>query len=326
MQNKADNVILFPKWKSMLEEESLKSLKEKKFEEALDKLNELLRFRVDNHEIYMGKLICLMELAQFKEAQDLCEELIQQQSENYYHYLHIYLTILFKTNQFDLLMNQIESEYIQGEIPDMFKQQFEQLYDMSNEMQMGIVQENAEDKLEELWLAIDAGNYSRQWHLVQNLWKMQVTPPTEVIDLLGEEYIHPVIKTAIFEWLQDKNGFAEVAVDKFGLKIHAVPNEVEKLGEHGLLKQLILLIEDVEQTNPSLYGILKQLLSHYLYVRYPVLPPEDDKKYIATAVHEVGETYLNIHKKHREETNEKVDYYKNEIELCETLYLSIIEA
>src|SRR5699024_12350339 len=100
MQNaKDDNIILFPKWKTALEEERLQALKEQRYEDALKKLNELTGYQITNHEIYIGKLICLIELRGYDEAERLCESLIEYQDENYYHYLHIYLTNLFQTRQ-----------------------------------------------------------------------------------------------------------------------------------------------------------------------------------------------------------------------------------
>src|SRR5699024_7352147 len=96
-------VILFPKWKTQLEEESLTAIKEKEYREALQKLNKLIRYNVLNHETLIGKLICLIELGNYEEAQHMCEELISRKSEYYYQYVHIYLTLLFQTSQYQLL-------------------------------------------------------------------------------------------------------------------------------------------------------------------------------------------------------------------------------
>jgi len=119
-------VILFPKWKTQLEEESLTAIKEKEYGEALQKLNKLIRYNVLNHETLIGKLICLIELGNYEEAQHMCEELISRKSEYYYQYVHIYLTLLYQTSQYQLLMEQIEYEHEKDEIPDPYKEQFDQ--------------------------------------------------------------------------------------------------------------------------------------------------------------------------------------------------------
>src|SRR5690625_7874970 len=106
MGKKAGNVVLFPKWKTSLEESSLQAMKEKRYETALEKLDELLSYKVNHYEIIIGKIICLMELNRYNEAQNICEDMLQHKNEDYYHYLHIYLTLLFQTKQYDLLMEQ----------------------------------------------------------------------------------------------------------------------------------------------------------------------------------------------------------------------------
>ncbi|QGS68969.1 tetratricopeptide repeat protein [Oceanobacillus sp. 143] len=131
MQTEPNNVILFPKWKKTLEEESLYALQEKRYEEALEKLNKLLSYQVDDYEILIAKLMCLMELSRYEEAQELCEELLQHKDDNYYHYLHMYLTILFQTNQYELLMEHAAAELADKQLPEIFREQFTQLYDIS---------------------------------------------------------------------------------------------------------------------------------------------------------------------------------------------------
>src|SRR5690625_307338 len=71
VQRNNEKIILFPKWREDLQAESLLALKEKRYTEALPKLNLLLAYNVNSHEIIIGKLICLMELGQYEEAQIL---------------------------------------------------------------------------------------------------------------------------------------------------------------------------------------------------------------------------------------------------------------
>ncbi|WP_176447538.1 tetratricopeptide repeat protein [Lentibacillus sp. CBA3610] len=97
------------------------ALKEKRYEEALAKLDQLLGYGVQNHEVMIGKLMCLMELNRYKEAQDFCESLLIHKDEHYYHYVHIYLTILFQTSQYQLLMNQVEQELESDLVPAEMK-------------------------------------------------------------------------------------------------------------------------------------------------------------------------------------------------------------
>ncbi|MFC3040040.1 tetratricopeptide repeat protein [Virgibacillus xinjiangensis] len=324
-QSANDNIILFPKWKSILEEESLKALKEKRYDEALAKLDQLLSYQVDSHEIIIGKLICLMELGRHREAQYLCEELLGQRDEHYYHYVHIYLTILFQTNQYGLLMEQVEDELQGEEIPPVLKEQFEQLYDMSTKMQNDLVIEDARTHLDEFYQAVESNDHGKQWRLIESLRKSNTVRPERLVEYLAEEQIHPVIKTAIFLWLKEEGSPNEVTIHKFERKMDVIPNEAAGIQGNGLAKQISLLINEIEQKDPSLYNLLNSLLYRYLYVRYPVVPPYEDALKVAEALRSVGLDYLNTHEETGIDASPIVEKYIEEIRLCDALYSSVIE-
>ncbi|PAV27710.1 hypothetical protein CIL05_20650 [Virgibacillus profundi] len=325
MQHQTDNVILFPKWKTALEEESLHALKEKRYEEALEKLDKLLSYQIDNHEIIIGKLICLMELGRYGEAQNICEELLQFKSKNYYQYVHMYLTILFQTNQYELLMEQVEYEIENDTIPLTVKEQFQQLYNMSEKMKMDVNIERTITYLDDLYQAVDNKKYREQWRIIENLCKMKTRPSEEVVALLTNENVHPVTKTAIFQWLRVMNFSETVPIHKFELNLTVKPTEIVEIKSQGLVKQTLLLINEQEQKNPTLYQMLEVLLFRYAYVRYPIMPPTEDIIQIAAALLSIGEEYLNIHTNRQQKLSEASMRYKEEIKLCESLYLSIIE-
>lgn len=327
MENESefDNVILFPKWKKTLEEESLQALKEKKYETALLKLNKLLSYQVNSHEIIIAKLICLMELERHSEAQDICEVLLNVKDENYYHYVHIYLTILFQTNQYELLMEQVEQDLRNEDLPAAIKEQFQQLYDMSDQMKNDVTIEKTTAYLDELNQAIDDNNHVEQWRIIQKLRKEKAQSSSDIIKYLMNEKVHPVTKTAMFQWLQDQGITYEVDIHKLDSQIRVVPANILDIASHSIVKQTLLQINELEQKDPSLFILLKQILYRYAYVRYPIMPPNDDVVHIAEALKHIGQEYLNIHIKMGERQSDTIIHYTEEIKACETLYMSMIE-
>ncbi len=324
MMKQRENVILFPKWRTALEEESLMALKEKRFTEALDKLDELLSYQINSYEIVSGKLICLIELDRHQEAQEICEDVLQHQGNHYYHYLHIYLTILFQTNQYDTLMQQVEEEFKEHEVPEVLKGQFKQLYEMSSKLKADMVIEHSTAFMEELNNAIAAGDYQKQWQIIEKLRRMKSEPSRNMVHLLVKEEIHPVVKTAILIWLQEINYNNPIEVSKWGRNIEINPNDMEEFRHHTLVKQIFLIINEMEQKNPTLYGLLEKLLYHYMYVRYPILPLKDEAENIALALKAIGANYLNM-QLDVDRNLMNVDHYIEDIERCEALYSSIIE-
>lgn len=323
MLNETDNVLVFPGWRKKLEKESLDDLKNRKFEQALSKLDILIEYDISDHEIVFGKLICLMELGRYDEAIFLCEELLKKESENYSHYVHIYLTILFQTSQYDLLMDYIDNELKDNLIPNLIKDQFTQLYDLSKQMNNDIIRKESKANYIELTDAINKKNHSKQRHLLESLRRTKLTPNATVIDYLDNGEIHPVIKTVIYMWLQDKNFSEEVVVEKLGSRLSTIPTKIIKIREHHIMQKILLAISDLEQENPSLYILIEQTVYRYLYVCYPILPKESEIQSISKALKIIGFTYLHI--PIVEDVEKEVLHYVESITKSEQLYLSVIE-
>ncbi|RDW19333.1 tetratricopeptide repeat-containing protein [Oceanobacillus arenosus] len=325
MYTEPNNVILFPKWKKTLEEESLYALQEKRYEEALQKLNKLLSFQVDNYEIIIAKLMCLMELARYEEAQSLCETLIEHKDENYYHYVHMYLTILFQTNQYEVLMEHAASELANKQLPEIFREQFTQLYDISKKMKVDIMIEKSVLLQDELTVAIEQEDHQEQWRIMENLRRMNARANDEIAALLVNKAIHPVIKTAIVYLLKDNHVAESVAVQKFDINTDVIPIEAVEITESAAFNEILFLVKDIEFENPTLYAVIKQILQHYLFVLYPIAPHQEVAYPIAEALKLIGMEYLNIHIESHENLEPTVLHYVDEIKMCETLYMSIIE-
>lgn len=321
---KSGNVILFPKWKKVLEEESIAAIKEKKFEEALEKLNNLLSYRVENHEIYTGKLICLMELERYDEAQYLVESLIQEKDSHYYQYIHIYLTLLFQTNQYDELIDYVE-ELNNRDIPRDLKEPFEQLYQMSRKMRLNVDYEQSNLYLEAFYDAVHQDNHTEQWRLVQQLRKMNAQPNEKMISFLVHNHIHPLVKSGIYLWMKHKGYKKPVEIHKFGVRLKEIPNETESLRDNRLVTRVSFKIKEVEQRNPTLAHVMTTLLEHYLFVLYPIIPPKEDAPFIAEALVKIGSEYLNSNEVLSINEDEKIKKYIQEIKTTDLLYASIAD-
>ncbi|RYG74844.1 tetratricopeptide repeat protein [Lentibacillus lipolyticus] len=325
MDNQSEKVILFPKWRTALEEESLAALKDQRFDEALLKLDELIAYGVLDHEIVIGKLICLMELNRYHDAQDLCEELLLHPDEHYYHYVHIYLTILFQTSQYEQLMSQVEMDLASAAVPPEMKEQFRQLYDMSSNMQQEIRTEKSTEYINELLKAVKEGDHPRQYRSVEQIRRLKSSPTDDVLLLLKDDQVHPVTKTAIFMWLQETGVNEKVLIEKLGIQVETRPTDITELDSHPVLKQTRLIISELEQENPSLYRLMEQLMYHYFYVRYPAMPDRGNVESIARALTKIGEEYLDIELQKTVEENRQVVNYMKEIKTCGALFAAVLE-
>src|SRR5690625_4082514 len=325
MEKKAGNVVLFPKWKTTLEESSLQAMKEKRYDDALEKLDELLSYKVNHYEIVIGKIICMMELNRYNEAQQICEDWMQYENDDYYHYLHIYLTLLFQTNQYELLMEQVEDELTKGSLPPLLEEQSRELYELSKKMKADVTISKAAEYIDSFKEAIHNDNHLEQWSLVEKMRKSKAKPDKRTQSILQKEHIHPVVKTAIFQWLQETAVKEKVHIQKLGLALKVKPTEITELKKQKILKETVFYLEEMEQKNPSLMELLNKILYRYIYVRYPIMPPIEDAGVIAQALIHIGKEYIESGHNIITEPDELVATYLKEINLCESLFLSIID-
>lgn len=330
MEKSNDNVIMFPKWKKTLEDESLHALKEKRYVDALEKLNILLDHDVTNHDVMTGKIICLIELGKYEDAEEICLQLLAAKDENYFPYLHIYLTLLFQTSQYQELIERLDDTFETEDIPEPIREQLVQLYDMSEKLYQETKEENSLNYLQELHDAIKEKETFKQWRILVKCRKLDISPYLgQLKELLVSEEIHPVIKTSIMQWLQEQKVNQNIEIHKLGIKKYINPSRLQDIYSHHVTKQILLLLNDIEQHNPSLFELIEKLLYRYLFIRYPLMPLDEELSFISKALKFLGEDYLQLKENKvgegAEDDKEKVDYYIKEIELSEKQYFTVLD-
>lgn len=323
MSGNYEKVILFPGWKKSLEKESLIDLEARRFEDALNKLNILLDDQIKQPEIIIGKLMCLIELKQYDEAIDLSEELLAVKNEYYYDYAQIYITILFQTGQYDALMNRVTYELEDPLIPEAIANQFQELYLLSKELNQENLTRQASETMDDLSIAINQHDYERQWQLLEKLRKMKVMPDEKIIAYLGDDSIHPMIKTSIFKWLSHMNISQKITIKKFNVSRTVKPSTLKDIRKSEAVKQILQSLSNLEQQNPTLYNLLEQLLYRYIYVRFPMMPEKTEQPLLAEALENIGKEY--VHQQQHDTTEKRVLDYMEDIKMAEKLYTSIID-
>ncbi|QSS99141.1 tetratricopeptide repeat protein [Pontibacillus sp. ALD_SL1] len=328
-QEKAD-VVIFPKWKSSLEQDGLAALKEKNYKEALESFNKLIDFEAANSEIMTGKLICLMELGQYEEVEELCQKLMRDDEEHYFQYLHIYLTVLFQTGKYEELLDLLDEVFKSEDIPQDLRKQFWQLYDITENLRTDETRTENIEAVDELLIALDTHNVKKQWQLLSMLRKQDIQPfMTEIAPYLTKEDIEPVIKTALVQWMQEQRVDRKVTVKKLGAEIMVNPVELSDILSHTSARQLLYLLERVEQDNPTLFEFIQQLVFRYMYVRFPIMPEDHELPALAKAFYELGSSSLQLEDHeypfHQYIEQEEVEAWKEQIVYYESQYFAVLD-
>lgn len=327
MKSSKEKVIMFPKWKEVLEKESLQAMQEKRFSDALDKLEQLLSHDINSHEILTGKVICLMELGRTEEAEAMCKQLIDLHNDHYYEYIHIYLTLLFQMSKYEELIEHLDRIFSAGDVPAPIREQFSQLYEISKKLNEDREEEEAAFHVDELEKAISETDPVLQWRAISKAKTLPASPHLGLLkELLEREDIHPVVKTETVQWLRIQQTDEEILVRKFGEELVVNPNSLTEIEGHHITNQILIRLKEIEQKNPSLFELVEKLLFRYLYVRYPILPENDQLAAVAEALKCLGTAYLSMETPHLENKSidEETRFFVKEIQLCEREYFSVL--
>ncbi|MFC0522419.1 tetratricopeptide repeat protein [Pontibacillus salicampi] len=331
MSNEKGDVVLFPKWKSTLESEGLAALKSKKYEQAIQSFDTLIEFDAASSEVLTGKLVSLMELGRYKEAESLCRELMHREDDHYFQYLHIYLTVLFQTGQYDELLELLDEVFESTDIPHDIRQQFWQLYEITDKLKVDEAQSEQAENLDELVLALQTEDTKLQWQLISKLKKVDVKPYVDqLVPFLELEKVQPVIKTALLQWMQVSGVERKVQIQKLGNTTVVTPNDLPDVLSHPASIHILHLLNEVEQNNPTLFDFIQQLLFRYMYVRFPIVPEDEELPYIAKALFELSKTYMQLENEkfpmQMALPEEEVNVWKQQIEYYELHYFSVLDS
>lgn len=261
-----NNVVLLPNTIAEMELDIESLMQKKDFEAALDKLELLLSHQHHTFLVYRNTLVCLTKLHHTNDAIDMCEDLLMdEQSEYYYDYLEFYIILLYETEAYTDLIILFEAE--KDHMPQDYAERMKKFNVLASQMRTW----QQEEKLKELLDAIQKKDVRAQHRLIMQWKKKQLSLPDLFSEMLSESDIHPVIKTELFICLQAAGKQDEVVVNKVGKTLSLSPTFMLPLTRHPSYVESIATIEDIEQQDPILYMLTKEIIDNYAFVLYPVL-------------------------------------------------------
>ncbi|MET3682567.1 tetratricopeptide (TPR) repeat protein [Alkalibacillus flavidus] len=329
MNDNKQGVVMFPGWRKELEEKTFDAIQQKYYEEALLHIKKLEDFNEASHDIITAKVIAYVELNRYEEAISLCRRLMREDEDNYYKYLHIYLTILFQTSQYRELIELLDEIFQTETIPFDYRDAFQQLYDVSTDMRESATEAESEEHINHFIESLENGNFQEQWKLLSYHRKFDVGPHIELIKpYLSDTRLNPVIKTGILQWFMEEEVDHQVEVEKFGESNHVTPVALKDVLNTSFSQSVLDYLEHIEQGDPTLYEFVKQILYRYLYIKFPFAPqPSDDNvKNLGEAVLKLAQQYLQLNEDVdvREEATTQQREWMDEIERLEKNYFSQI--
>ncbi|TFB24954.1 tetratricopeptide repeat protein [Filobacillus milosensis] len=327
MDYEQHDVVMFPGWRKELEEKSFEAVKHKNYDEALLHIEKLESFKEASNDILTAKVICMIELSRYDEAISLCRKLMREDDDNYYKYLHIYLTILFQTSQYTEVVDLLNEINETSSIPRDYKEPFKQLYDMSIQFQDQATEQESENHMNHFMDSLENGNFQEQWKLLSFHRNHPIGPYlSQLVPYLSDAQLNPVIKTGILQWCMDDQISEPIEIEKFGDMAWFKPTELPDVLDTEFSVEVLKVLEDVEQSDPTLYQFTKQILYRYLYIKFPFTPNLELKEDVAEAVHSLAKSYIQLESADEQTyISDEIMKWMKEIEHLEKIYFSQID-
>lgn len=320
-ENQGSNrLVLFPKEQARLEKEAFDYFRGHQYKKALPVFDELIAYGVHDVDIMVAKVTCLAELGELREAELFLETLIDQHTDDYLIYIHIYATLLFQFHKHKKVKELLETVLV--DVKDVtYRHQFENLLEINEPLVDEEISSEITVTKRELNDAMNNHNTLAQWHLINHLQQSDITPYLDMFKTLLTSDTHPVVQSVIISLMQANRIDEVISIHKFNQKMMLNPKTYPYFTDHPVYKAVQKMLREIEERNPSFYRLAMQILERFIYVRYPFVEGEEAgvlKEAIVAIVNQAFNDPINPVSK---EVEDKM------IQLMETeqLYFSLLE-
>jgi tetratricopeptide (TPR) repeat protein len=287
---KIDNVIFLPGIEQRLTDKGLESLQNKRFQEAINLLEEAREHDPENGDVLMGLVLAYFEAAVFKKAKDLASEMLLKGIGDYIQMVDLYLTILIQLHEYQEIVSTIEALLDEKEIPPEKQNHFLTILQFSRRMAENSHQDQHEDVLEEDNKEINLlamSDINKQMFVISSLAEKNIRPYiNEIVEYLEADNGHPFIKTMLLTLLKEQEYDKEIMVKKFNSTIKVVPIDLPEIQSQPRLREIEKLLEDrVESSDPVLFENIKGMVKRILFISYPFKQNPEPSAAWAAAFH-----------------------------------------
>lgn len=257
------------------------------YSDALQYLND-----IDNEQVRYQRLVCLYGMQELQQAKKEGMKAKALAEETYYDVVAIYVSILKDLEEFEEAINIVVEELSMPYIPYQYETVFNNAYDelllAKQECSFDGVNQKVfnEDEIESILIKQDT-NEDLLYMAIEQMEGMNVRRMIVPIRQFIRDNDKPnFAKSLLIELLIDQEIDEELEVVKNGVSYDINPSYASMvLNQEAAGEIYSLLLEVLEDDNPSLLTLCEQFLSFYLYSIYPKYIDEQDYRCIAAAIH-----------------------------------------
>jgi len=295
-----DNVIPFPGVEKRLAEKGLDYLNRKKYNQAIDYLEEARELTPDNEEVLIGLVLAYFEVSAFQKARVLAKEMLLKGVGDYFQLVELYLTILIQLHEYQEIVTVIEALLEEKEIPPSKYQHFSTLLQFSRKMaengEVELTDTYVEEKSPQSLNLLALKNINEQMLVISQLTEKNIRPYiTEIEDYLKAEAGHPFLKSMLLMLLKEQEIDRDVAVQKFNLEEEVNPARLPEVSQQPRMLEIKSLLEThLESRNPVLYDNVISLVDRIFFISFPFELQPNESAAWAAAFQLLGHEYHGV--------------------------------
>ena len=277
------NVIVFPTTVNRLLTDGMTFLKNEKYEEARDKLYQVLSYEPDNTAALGAYSYCLYELGEFEEALDVCRELLRIGPIHYLETMELYISILMQVRKYEEAEQTITALIEENVLPEERLEQFRQLRDLNEQIVANTNTETVDSTLYQLdeFLTLSP---SEQERLIMDL------PPASynamkkyLMAIVSHPQVDLLTKTYILFMLHQEKVEATVTVEKFHYQGSFRVSELPDPLTSPRLEAIRNRFDESLSKDPTRLELAKELFDRHVYLLYPFQWPDFSETEVAAA-------------------------------------------
>lgn len=302
-KQKKNNVILFPGLVKRLVEEGMNELKQKQATKAHRLFKEAASHDETDPQARFGIVLSLIELERQQEAVQETEVLLNEGIGNYFEILQVHVSLLVQLSHYDQVVHLLEAVLSEDKIPAKDAEMFYELLHFSRQMSESknydakvLTDDNQEETMMELKAGLQAANEPAKWNALQSVRKLGLTSlQGEIRKFVENKQTNPLMRTYALQLLHEWGDSKPLTYEREDQAIIVTPSELEEPGERQVDQAIREALEgQLEQDDPTLLHMAKQLHHSYLLMTYPFeLNPENPQAW-ACAFHLVAAEQLGL--------------------------------
>jgi tetratricopeptide (TPR) repeat protein len=296
-----DNVIPIPNLSERLINKGLERLSEKDFRQAAELFTQAREIEPDHADLNVGLVVSLVELGFYKEARDLCNDLLKKGIGDYFQVVNIYLMVLLQLNEHEEMTSVIEALLDDNLVPPDKVEHFEKMLQFSKRVHEEKKDQKVlkEDKIEKQikWSDLFENKDDTEMLLaITKLAEINIRPfIPKIKEFFLDEQKHPFLKTILLNILKEQEYDKELDIRKFSRTISIIPTELKDVTESSFLVQTGDLVEQhLSQDNPTLNDMVQSLIERHHFVFYPLDPSDGNFAEWAAAYQALAQEYQGM--------------------------------